>query len=326
MKKIILWGIVIIFIALTLLSFKKVPDQIQYGVSFSAFHSRELGLEWKPVYDAILNDLGVRRFRFSAHWPITEPQDDTYSFTELDYQVREAEKVGAKAVLAVGRRLPGWPECHEPEWAHSLSRDEKRAEMLELITTVVNRYKDSPAIEYWQVENEPFLTIFATHHCGDLLDKEFLQKEVALVRSLDSSRPILVTDSGELSLWKDAYQSGDSFGTSVYIYVWSHKIGPMRYPIPPAFFRIKRNIIELIYGKKESILIELSAEPWLLQPIIDTPMDTALSRMDIDKFNNVIKFAKKTSFEKQYLWGAEWWYYMKENKHPEFWERAQEIF
>ena len=335
-RKKIIGAAIIIFIILALLSIRKTPERVEYGVSFSLFHSNELGLDWQKVYNAILDDLGVRRFRLSAHWQLTEPKNDQYDWYPLDYQIKRAEETNSKVIFAVGRRLPGWPECHEPSWAKDLSDEDKREELLEYMTTVVNRYKNSSAIAYWQIENEPFLTFFAREHCQDFLDKEFLKKEINLVRSLDPSRTILVTDSGELGLWYKAYQLGDSFGTSLYLYVWNHTLGPVRYPVPPAFFKIKRNIVEMLFNNSpdgrnagrtpETLLIELSAEPWLLKPIKDTPLETALSRMDVDKFNNVLEFAQKAGFEKQYLWGAEWWYYMmKEKNHPEFWERAKKI-
>ena len=297
-----------------------------YGVSFSRFHSDELKLDWKEVYLATLNDLKVRNFRFSAHWPLTEPEDDKYNFEELDFQIKEAQKVNASVILAVGRRLPGWPECHDPDWAKRLSVDEKQIKILKYIETVVNRYKGYENILYWQVENEPYLTFFSQTTCGSL-DKDFLKKEIELVKKLDSNRPVLITDSGEFGTWFQAYKQGDIFGTSMYLYVWwRHSIGPIRYPITPAFFRIKSNIMKLIYGQKPSIIIELSAEPWLLQPIVDTPVDVQLQRMGLDKLNEVIDFSSKTGFDDFYLWGAEWWYWMKLNGYPEFWDKAKEIF
>jgi len=27
----------------------------------------------------------------------------------------------------------------------------------------------------------------------------------------------------------------------------------------------------------------------------------------------------KTNFDEQYLWGVEWWYYLREKGHPEIW-------
>ena len=76
-----------------------------------------------------------------------------------------------------------------------------------------------------------------------------------------------------------------------------------------------------------AIVIELSGEPWLLQPIVDTSIDVQLQRMGIDKFNEMLSFSSYTSFDTFYLWGGEWWYWMKEKQnHPEFWDRAKEIF
>ncbi len=307
------------------LDFSFKDNKPQYGVSFSRFHADELKLDWKTVYLATLNDLGVRNFRFSAHWPLTEPQENVFNFKELDFQISEAKKRNASVILAIGRRLPGWPECHDPQWVSGKDEKFRNDSLLKYISVVVNRYKNYENIKYWQVENEPFLSFFSHSLCGQL-DKQFLQQEIDLVRKLDPTRPVMITDSGEFGSWSGAYKSGDVFGTSMYLYVWNRTIGPMRYPIIPAFFRIKKNIINLIYGKKPSIVIELSGEPWLLHPIIETQMSVLLDRMGIDKFNEMLNFSAKTGFDKFYLWGAEWWYWMKLNGHPEFWDRAKEVF
>src|SRR3989338_4393546 len=107
----------LIFLWILSVDYSPTPkEDFKYGVSFSRFHADELKLDWKEVYLAILNDLGARKFRFSAHWPLTEPEEGKYNFEELDFQLEKAREVGASVILAVGRRLPGWPECHEPEW------------------------------------------------------------------------------------------------------------------------------------------------------------------------------------------------------------------
>ena len=95
----------------------------------------------------------------------------------------------------------------------------------------------------------------------------------------------------------------------------------------PGFFSLKYNIVRLIYGTKPAFVSELSLEPWLLQPIIDTPIDVQLKQMNLERFNKVIAFARKTGFDTHYLWGAEWWYYLKEvHNRPEIWEKAKEIY
>lgn len=301
------------------------PDTYQYGVSFNIPYAEELGLDWEEVYTAILDDLGVRHLRLAAHWPIVEPQNDKWNFVELDRQLALAEERGAEVILAVGRRLPRWPECHVPEWAQGKSWEEQKEEIRMYLTTVIERYRDNSAVISWQIENEPFLTVFAYEHCGDL-DKDFLDEEIALVHALDPSRSVLVTDSGNLGTWIGAYRRGDDFGTSVYIYLWNEATGPLKTVLPPEAYIAKRKLMELVFGEKETMLIELSAEPWLNKQIVDTEIEVQLERMNIEKFNEILEYARETRLEKQYLWGAEWWYWLREHDHPEFWERAQELY
>src|SRR5690606_23749446 len=122
------------------------------------------------------------------------------------------------------------------------------------------------AVIYWQVENEPYLEVFAKEYCQEL-DEAFLLEEIELVRSIDPTRPILVTDSGNLGLWKNAYKHGDAFGTSVYVYFWNPELGQFETVLPPWFYRVKENLLKLLYGNKQTFLIELSLEPWLLEPV-----------------------------------------------------------
>jgi hypothetical protein len=315
----------ILSLVVLLLAQKLVPETITYGMSFNTLYAEELGLDWQETYEAILTDLNVRHLRLAAHWPMVEPEKDVYNFTELDYQMRCAEEVGAEVILAVGRRLPRWPECHVPEWAKTIENEARNAEQLAYMTAVVERYRTSPAIKYWQVENEPFLEVFAFEYCG-VLDSTFLDTEIALVKSLDSSRPVLVTDSGNLGLWYGAYKRGDAFGTSVYVHFWNPDIGQFRTLIPPFVYRVKENILAFIYGKKPTFLIELSAEPWLIAPIATVPIETQFTRMDPQKFEDILAYAKDTRYEKQYLWGAEWWYWLAKNGHSEMWDKGKSLY
>lgn len=319
---------IIIFIAgvgilMFVFSYKE-KEPVVYGVSFSKLHADELRLDWKEVYGAILTDLGVKHLRLSAHWPMIEPKDDEFHFEELDFQMKEAEKHGADVVLAVGRRAPGWPECHDPAWVKDLSIIERQDRQIQYMTEVVNRYKGSPNLKYWQVENEPFL-YFAPQYCGTF-DESFLQEELALVRELDPTHKVLVTDSGEFGRWYKAKSYGDVFGTSLYLYVWYEHLGFVRYPILPGFFRIKQFVTNMMVGEKETLLIELGSEPWLPQPIAETPIDEQLERMSFDRFKSIVSFASRTGLHAQYLWGAEWWYYMKAHGHPEFWDFASGLY
>lgn len=327
-RKILYWllGLIIVAIfSLWLLAQKPVPEQIVYGMSFNTPYARELGLDWQKTYDAMVDELQVRHFRLTAHWTMVEPVANIYNFSELDYQIKRAEEVGATVILAVGRRLPRWPECHVPSWARELTTVQQQAAQLRYMEQVVRRYQNSPAIIMWQVENEPFLSVFATEQCGEL-DVKFLEKEIALIKQLDATRPILLTDSGNLGTWTGAYQRGDVFGTSVYVHFWNPELGQFRTVLPAWAYRVKDNLMGIFYGTKPMMLIELSGEPWLVEPIADVPLEVQFTRMNLEKFEDILSYAAATRYDKQYLWGAEWWYWLSLQGHPEMWERGKQLF
>ncbi len=72
------------------------------------------GAYWRENYDAIIKELKPKRIRLIAYWDMIEREEDKFDFQNLDYQMDEAAFSGARVILAVGRKLPRWPECHEP--------------------------------------------------------------------------------------------------------------------------------------------------------------------------------------------------------------------
>ncbi len=308
------------------LAARPVPASIRYGVSFNVPYAQELGLDWRAAYRAVLDDLGASRVRLAAHWPLVMPAEGEYDFSALDYQMEEARRRGVSVILAVGKRLPRWPECHVPRWARGKSWEAQKEILRAYIKEVVVRYRKYENLRMWQVENEPFLTVFASAQCG-ALDTAFLEEEIALVKALDPSRPVLLTDSGNLGLWAGAYQRGDAFGTSVYVYLWNPQTGPFRTFLPPSWYRAKLSLMELWYGKKDTLLIELSAEPWLWAPVPHVPLPVQLRLMNEEKMEEVVRYARETRLPEQYLWGAEWWYWLKETQgYAGMWERARALF
>jgi len=295
---------------------KKTP--LLYGVTFAPRAAEDLGLDWKKAYVDMFDELRVRHIRVSAYWSDIEREDDVVDFEKLDFQVAEAEKRGAELIVAVGRKVPRWPECHIPEWAKSLDYAEQDIELFEHMERVVTRYKNSPAVKIWQVENEPFLPFGLCPPAN----AESLDAGIALVRSLDS-RPILTTDSGELSLWVRAARRGDIFGTTMYRTIWNKFVGQFEYPVPPAFFRAKRGWAEFLVGQKPMIVIELQGEPWLSKPIYETTIEEHYTVMSPEEFKRTLAYAEASGFDTFYLWGVEWWYWLKTQGHPEIWEMAK---
>jgi hypothetical protein len=319
--------LITISLAIGLLVYFNLPvsqtnNNAQLGATFSARYAHDIGLDWKENFTAILDDLQVKKIRIPVYWDLVEPEKGKYNFSDLDWQIAEAQKRNAQIILVVGQKVPRWPECFIPVWMQNDS-GQKKAELLKFIYTVVERYKSEPAVKYWQVENEPFLDFGI---CPDL-DPALLDSEIALVKNADPSRKIIVTDSGELSLWYQAASRADIFGTTMYRTIWKKGLGYFDYPIGPRFFQFKHWIIKTFAKQNQAIVIELQGEPWISGWTTDMALSEQFKSMNPEKLRDNVEFAKKVGFPEIYVWGAEWWYWLKVQKdHPELWEEAKMLF
>lgn len=297
-------------------------NKAEMGVTFSHRYAGDIGLNWKETLAAVLDDLKVRNIRIPVYWDLVESMEGEYDFSDVDWQLDEINKRNGKVVLVIGQKVPRWPECAIPEWAKS--DDEKRKKkLLEFISLAVDRYKKNSEIAYWQVENEPFLRFGI---CPSF-DVDLLDKELALVREKDSSRPIIVTDSGELSLWVRAASRADMFGTTMYRTIWKEGVGLVTYPIGPRFFHFKSFLVRLLTSQRNISTIELQAEPWIAGWTTSASLEEQFKSMNPKILKENVEFAKKAGFSPIYLWGAEWWYWLKvEKNHPEVWDEAGTFF
>jgi hypothetical protein len=193
-----------------------------------------------------------------------------------------------------------------------------------LIKEIVSRYKEENSIIAWQVENEPF---FSFGQCPKI-DENFLKEEVALVKSLDLlKRQVIISDTGEWSLWLKPAKIGDVVGITIYKKVWSKEWKRyFNFYIPAVFYRVKAGIIEKFFSKKV-ICIELQAEPWGPSLLYDLPLEEQEKTMNLEQFKKNIKFARKTGIKEFYLWGSEWWFYLKEkHNNDSIWNEAVSLF
>jgi len=302
----------------------------RWGVTFSHQFTSYIDLDWRDVYIKVLDELKPPIVRLPLYWSDVEAKEGEFNFEDYDFLINEAAKRDVELTIVLGMRVPRWPECHVPVWAKSLSVKEQKEEVKDVIIAAVDRYKYEDSIVMWQVENEPFLPFF-----GDCPppDGKQVDQEIDIVRLLDDTRPILVTDSGELSLWSPAFKRGDVFGTTMYRSVWSDTISPyigyFTYPLPPKFFWLKANVNHLLHGKDKRVIVsELQAEPW--GPEFSQVMSMTLAEQGItmshEKFYENIEYASDVGFPDVYLWGVEWWYFMKEREDdPFYWEAAKDI-
>ncbi len=297
------------------------PDQV-WGVNFSPYQAEYLGLNWKAAFTALLDDMKVRHFRIGSYWNHIEPEPYKLDFSDVNYQIEEAAKRDAKIILVVGMKTPRWPECHLPDWAKKLTDEEVRERVLGLVAAeVVNaaKYKNIVA---WQVENEPFLRIFG--FCP-YLGEEVVAKEIDMVRQLDPlQRPVVVTEAGELSTWVRAGKLADVLGISLYRVVQNDYIGYAWYPWGPSFYYRHADLLKPLIQKV--IVTELQVEPWMAKDFYQYSRVELNELFNLKMFEDSISVARGTGFGQVYLWGVEYFYWLKQHNDPVLWDRAKQLF
>lgn len=270
----------------------------------------------------ILEDLQPKHIRIAAMWSEVENKKGEYNFANVDWMMDRAGVNGAKVVLVVGQKAPRWPECHVPVWLERYDDVDSSAYLIDYVAAVVNRYKDHPALDIWQIENEPYIR-FKFGECEGYRE-DLVKKEIDLVRELDPDHKIILTDSGEMSTWRQSSKYGDILGTTMYRIVRTPSGKIFNYNwLPSGFYRLKAKIWKKDYN--HFFVSELQAEPWFgdADPV-DTSVEKMEETMNIDRLQVHMDYAETVGASRVYLWGVEWWYLMKENfADNSYWEAVK---
>lgn len=323
--RVILSIVVFLCGALVVFYFAYTPSQTMlWGASFVPKHAESLGLNPREAFLAVVNDLGVKYIRLAAYWEDIEAEQGNFLFTETDWYLQAAEQNQVKVILTVGHKQPRWPECHHPGWYDELSSEDKETALKNFVTQSVNHFKVFKSVEVWQVENEPYFKFGP--ECNKTTSK-LLTEEVSLVKSLDN-RPVLVTDSGELGRWVFVNMVGaDYFGTTMYRTVHTPTYGYFTYPLPPGFFKIKAGVLQVFFKPQKIWGVELQAEPWFEAGVLETPLERHFELMNPEQFIKNMQYAEEVGFERNYLWGVEWMYWLKvKQQRSEMWETAKRFY
>lgn len=297
------------------------------GVTFIPFYAESLGLDSKETMDAIIDDLGVRQFRLVSYWDDIEKQKGIYDFSSLDWQFERAEKSGSTISLSMGLRQPRWPECHAPKFYDtSKPRTQWQPELENYMSAVVNRYKNSPSLKSYQLENEFF------NHFGECynFDRQRLSDELALLKRLDPKHPIIISRSNNYAGFAIRPPRGDVNGISLYRRVWDTSVTKryFTYPFPSWHYAGLAGVQKFLFGQ-ESIIHELQTEPWPPdgKNITEISLTEQNKSFDAARFRSTTKFAHQTGIRHVDLWGAEYWYYRKTIlQEPSVWDEAKKYF
>ncbi len=313
-------GLISLATLVTLSIFLKPNRPVVWGVTFSQKYTSDLGLNWKETYIKTLDDLKVKNIRLIAYWDDIEKQKGVYDFSDLDFMLNEADKRNLNVILAIGRKLPRWPECFEPNWIKGEDEDFIDARLLLLLAKETDHLKHFNSIKYWQVENEPF---FPFGDCPLMASETFVKQEIELVKSIDK-RPVITSDSGEGGAWIFSYYNSDGLAISMYRKVRLNFWGYFKWPFPPWFYRVKAVLLDIPMDK--IINTELQAEPWADSFILNVTDAEASKTMNHQLFPDAINYARDTGITQNYLWGVEWWYYKKLHGDSFYWDSAKKLF
>jgi hypothetical protein len=296
-----------------------------YGASFSIKYAKELGNDWQANYKALLDDMGFKNLRLMSYWDESEATKGQYNFSDLDWQMDEAAKRGAKVSLGLGFRQPRWPECHQPTWAKDLGygTDEWQAALNNYITVVQNRYKNHPALGSYQLENEAKNAWFG--ECPGAASTNRLIEEFNLAKQNDPNHPVYMSLSDQ-----HGFPAGqpvpDKYGFSVYRIVWNDKTPIhfyLTYPTPVWYHKARATAIKIIKDR-DFFVHELQVEPWGPKATKDLSLEEQNRSMSPKQINKNFTFVKKIGTEDIYTWGGEWWYWRKTQfNDPSIWDTVK---
>jgi hypothetical protein len=295
---------------------------VQYGFTYSASYAENFGLDPVDSFKQIISEFPALRFvRIPVYWNRYEPLNDFYATEELDALLDLAEQHGVEVVLAIGQKVPRWPECYVPDWGEDLRGIEFREEFLAFSEHIISEYKDHPALARWQVENESYFPF------GDCeTQPELITEQVELVRELDPQKSIQTTVSGEQAIALSKTFFADIIGMSLYRSVAVPVLGNYQFPHTPFFYRLQGWLVSAVGDR--AVISELQVEPWGLHEFdLSTQVgrEEAYAAFTVQDLEDQLEFAQKTGLPEVSLWGLEWWLVLAERGEIRLWEGADRI-
>lgn len=308
-------------LALTLLIIAR-PQKPTVGFTYSAPYAQSLGLDPIQSFNEILNQLPFQFVRLPVYWDRYEPLNDLWDTGEINQLLDIAEHHNVKVILAIGQKVPRWPECYAPNWTSSLTEPEYDQQFTEFIEHIVKQSTDRTIIARWQVENESY---FPFGDC-EQVEPKLIRAQTKIVNQMGGNRPIQTTVSGEQGVGFSKAAFADIVGMSLYRSVKAPVLGDYQFPHTPFFYRVQSWLITL--AGKRAVISELQAEPWglhefdLSNSVGVAEAYQAFTKEDLAK---QMEFARRTGVREISLWGVEWWLALAHRGEGALFEGAKDI-
>lgn len=326
MMKRIVYTIVVAIVFLVILVLlplqPKAKGEPLLGFTFSVIAAEYLRLDPLQVLQQAMQDLQPDLVRIPLYWDRIEIEEGVYDWSEVDAQLSTLTRYQAQAILAIGHKLPRWPECHIPDWVDQTNATTAQSALKSFLTIATEKYKDYPSLYAWQVENE---ALFAFGDCPAWSnDRSFLRDEIETVKSIDPITPVFTSDSGELSLWwRTSTLPVDGISISLYRVVYNKRF--IHWPVNSYYYRLRKAVVALF--QKRFIISELQTEPWGSAPVDQISDEEIGQSFPVQALQERLDFARSVRADAILAWGVEWWYYRNVTQgDSRYWEQAKQIF
>lgn len=303
------------------------------GFSFSPLTSisahRDPASDLRVLVDSTNPDL----VRLPVYWELVEPAPDRLDFASVDSLLAVIERHNrfapnpTRVVLTVGARNFLYPELHEPAWGGPrqqpyLNEMQSGPAYRNYVDSAVARYRASPLLYAWQVENEPLDYVGNGFTGDDQIKVAQLRWEVAEVRRLDPAHETVITtfDGWNVAVdmmqlytpdllyhlggWpqghpEDALETGDALGLDLYV---DGPTTPLRFTSVDLRAEWKEQAVGFWAARAHSMgkdlwLTEMQAQPWSVSPGRFGTSELLASAVDY----------RQERLEVVLLWGVETW-------------------
>jgi len=194
-----------------------MPPAPLVGFSFSPLSSVETGRDPVDDLNRLLSQTQPDVVRLPVYWELVEPTSDQLDFSSVDPLIaaiaahNASSTVQTRVVLTLGARNFLYPELHEPAWAGNRSQPDlglaqsARAYRAYFDASIL-RYRSSPLLYSWQVENEPLDNVLNDLTGNDQITQDQLSWEVGEVHRLDPKHKVVLTSYNGINPLLDMMQ------------------------------------------------------------------------------------------------------------------------
>jgi hypothetical protein len=274
------------------------PPAPLVGFSYSPLVSQWANRDPASDLGALLDATNPDLVRLPVYWDSVEPEPDVLDFSSVDELlavVQEHNQVASRptrVVLTIGARNFLYPELHEPAWAAPRTQPQlgvlqSAAAYRAYFDGSLMRYRSSPLLYAWQVENEPLDFIGNVSTGDDEITIGQLSWEIAEAHKLDPGRKVVTTSFDGWNVTVDMLQlyatpvlwmlggypgghpgamlaAGDALGLDLYV---DGPSTPLRITDPDLRSEWKQQALDFWAGQakaqgKDLWLAEVQAQPW----------------------------------------------------------------